>query len=115
VRAALRRADIPQLTSGAVVTTPEFTLDLASKRAQRDGVDVKLTPTEWHLIEALVRHPGMLVAGTQLLAEVWGPGFEKETNYLRVYFAQIRRKLESDPSQPRHFVTEPGLGYRFEP
>jgi two-component system KDP operon response regulator KdpE len=115
VRAALRRADIPQLTSGPVVTTEEFTLDLADKRALRDGVEVKLTPTEWHLVEALVRHPGMLVAGSQLLAEVWGPGFEKETNYLRVYFAQIRRKLESDPSQPRHFVTEPGLGYRFEP
>ena len=115
VRAALRRADIPQLSTGPVVTTPEFTLDLASKRAQREGVEVKLTPTEWHLVEALVRHPGMLVAGTQLLAEVWGPGFEKETNYLRVYFAQIRRKLEADPSQPRHFVTEPGLGYRFEP
>ena len=115
VRAALRRADIPQLTTGPVVTTEEFTLDLADKRALRDGLEVKLTPTEWHLVAALVRHPGLLVAGSQLLAEVWGPGFEKETNYLRVYFAQIRRKLESDPSQPRHFVTEPGLGYRFEP
>jgi two-component system KDP operon response regulator KdpE len=110
VRAALRRADIRQLTTGPVVTTEEFTLDLADKRALRGGVEIKLTPTEWHLVEALVRHPGLLVAGSQLLAEVWGPGFEKETNYLRVYFAQIRRKLESDPSQPRHFVTEPGLG-----
>lgn len=115
VRAALRRADIPQLTNGPVIETAEFTLDLAAKRATREGAEVRLTPTEWHLVEALVRHPGVLVAGTQLLSEVWGPGYEKETNYLRVYFAQIRRKLEADPSQPRHFVTEPGLGYRYEP
>ena len=114
VRAALRRADIPQLTTGPVIETAEFTLDLAAKRATREGAEVRLTPTEWHLVEALVRHPGVLVAGTKLLSEVWGPGYEKETNYLRVYFAQIRRKLEADPSQPRHFVTEPGLGYRYE-
>jgi two-component system KDP operon response regulator KdpE len=98
-----------------VIETAEFTLDLAAKRATREGAEVRLTPTEWHLVEALVRHPGVLVGGTQLLSEVWGPGYEKETNYLRVYFAQIRRKLEADPSQPRHFVTEPGLGYRYEP
>ncbi len=115
VRAALRRADIPQLATGPIVETPTFTLDLAAKRASRGDAEVRLTPTEWHLIEALVRHPGVLVAGTQLLSEVWGPGYEKETNYLRVYFAQIRRKLETDPSRPRHFVTEPGLGYRYEP
>jgi len=115
VRAALRRADVPDLASGAVVMTAAFTLDLAAKRATRDGAEVRLTPTEWHLVEALLRHPGTLVSGAQLLAEVWGPGYEKETNYLRVYFAQLRRKLEDEPSNPRHFITEPGLGYRFEP
>jgi two-component system KDP operon response regulator KdpE len=115
VRAALRRADVQELAVGAVVTTAAFTLDLAAKRATRHGADVRLTPTEWHLVEALVRHPGALVSGAQLLAEVWGPGYEKETNYLRVYFAQLRRKLEDEPSAPRHFITEPGVGYRFEP
>lgn len=115
VRAALRRADVPDLAVGPVVTTASFTLDLAAKRAVRLGEEVRLTPTEWHLVEALVRHPGTLVSGAQLLAEVWGPGYAKETNYLRVYFAQLRRKLEDSPSNPRHFITEPGVGYRFEP
>ncbi len=115
VRAALRRADVQELGAGPVVTTSAFTLDLAAKRATRHGVDIRLTPTEWHLVEALLRHPGALVSGAQLLAEVWGPGYEKETNYLRVYFAQLRRKLEESPSNPRHFITEPGVGYRFEP
>ncbi len=115
VRAALRRADVHELPVGPVVTTAEFTLDLAAKRARRGDADVRLTPTEWHLVEALLRRPGTLVSGAQLLAEVWGPGYEKETNYLRVYFAQLRRKLEDEPSNPRHFITEPGVGYRFEP
>ena len=115
VRAALRRADVHDLPVGPVVTTAGFTLDLAAKRARRGGTEVRLTPTEWHLVEALLRRPGTLVSGAQLLAEVWGPGYEKETNYLRVYFAQLRRKLESVPATPAHFITEPGLGYRFEP
>ena len=115
VRAALRRADTHELPAEPVVTTAAFTLDLAAKRARRGEVEVRLTPTEWHLVEALLRRPGTLVSGAQLLAEVWGPGYEKETNYLRVYFAQLRRKLEDEPSHPRHFITEPGLGYRFEP
>jgi two-component system KDP operon response regulator KdpE len=114
VRAALRRADTHELPADPVITTSAFTLDLAAKRARRGDVEVRLTPTEWHLVEALLRRPGTLVAGTQLLAEVWGPGYEKETNYLRVYFAQLRRKLEDEPSHPRHFITEPGVGYRFE-
>jgi len=76
---------------------------------------VRLTPTEWHLVEVLVRHPGKLVSQRQLLQEVWGPRYEEETNYLRVYMAQIRRKLEPEPSHPRYFITEPGMGYRFEP
>ena len=79
-----------------------------------DGDDVRLTPTEWHLVEILVRNPGKLVSQRQLLQEVWGPQYQDETNYLRVYMAQIRRKLEPDPAPPRYFITEPGMGYRFE-
>ena len=115
IRAALRRADVPGLAGEPIVTTSSFTLDLAAKRATRNGMEVRLTPTEWHLIEVLVRHPDALVPSAQLLAEVWGPGYVKETNYLRVYFAQLRRKLEDSPGHPRHFITEPGFGYRFEP
>jgi two-component system KDP operon response regulator KdpE len=74
---------------------------------------VHLTPTEWHLLEVLIRHEGKLVPRKQLLQEVWGPAYETETNYLRVYMAQLRRKLEADPAHPRHLLTEPGMGYRF--
>ncbi len=81
----------------------------------RDGEEVRLTPTEWRLLEALVTRPGRLVSQRQLLAEVWGPGYAVETNYLRVYVAGLRRKLEADPSRPRHLLTEPGMGYRFVP
>ena len=80
-----------------------------------DGAGVHLTPTEWHVLEVLVRNPGKLVSQRQLLQEVWGPAYEKETNYLRLYLAQLRRKLEREPSRPRHLITEPGMGYRFEP
>ncbi len=80
----------------------------------RDGTEVHLTPTEWGLLEVLVRNPGRLVAQQQLLHEVWGPGHTTETHYLRVYLAQLRRKLEPAPSRPQHLVTEPGMGYRFE-
>jgi len=113
LRAAVRRAvpgeDVP------VLVTDDFTVDLAAKRVIRDGVDVRLTPTEWHLLEVLVRGSGRLVTQRQLLQEVWGPAYQRETNYLRVYLAQLRRKLEPDPSRPRHLLTEPGMGYRFEP
>ena len=115
VRAALRRAEPAEGNSAPIVETPAFVIDLAAKRAHKDGREVRLTPTEWHLVEALVRRPGVLVPSTQLLAEVWGPHYERETNYLRVFFAQIRRKLEPDPGRSRYFITEPGLGYRFEP
>ncbi len=115
VRAALRRADSTDPAVEAVVRTSSFTLDLAAKRAWKGESEVRLTPTEWHLVEALVKRPGILIPSAQLLAEVWGPKYGRETNYLRVYFAQLRRKLEADPSHPRHLVTEPGLGYRFEP
>jgi two-component system KDP operon response regulator KdpE len=111
LRAALRRAAPAE--EQAVVETPDFTVDLANKRVTRDGTDVRLTPTEWQLVEVLVRNPGKLVTQRQLLQEVWGPQYERETNYLRVYLAQIRRKLEPDPSRPRYFFTEPRMGYRF--
>jgi two-component system KDP operon response regulator KdpE len=111
VRAALRRgAAVPQ---EPVVSTPTFTIDLAARRVTRDGADVRLTPTEWHLLEVLVRNAGKLVPHKQLLQEVWGPKYESETNYLRVYLAQLRAKLEPDPARPRYLVTEPGMGYRF--
>lgn len=116
LRAAVRRAE-PAAGSGegeVVVATEGFTVDLAAKKAVREGRDVRLTPTEWHLLEVLVRNGGKLVSQKQLLQEVWGPSYGTETNYLRVYMAQLRRKLEADPSRPRHFITEPGMGYRFE-
>ena len=113
LRAALRRA-APAGKEDAVVATPDFTVDLAAKRVSRDSKEVKLTPTEWEIVEILVRSEGRLVTQRQLLKAVWGPQYEKETNYLRVYLAQIRRKLEPDPSRPRYFLTEPRIGYRFE-
>ena len=113
MRAALRRGKSSQ--DAPVITTETFTIDLAAKRVTRADSDVRLTPTEWNLLEALTRHPGSLITGKQLLQEVWGPTYGAETNYLRVYMAQLRRKLETDPSHARHLITEPGLGYRFEP
>ncbi|GAA1545793.1 response regulator [Actinomadura kijaniata] len=112
LRAAVRRAAPAE--EAAVVSTEAFTVDLAAKKVRRDGADVRLTPTEWHILEVLVREAGRLVGQKQLLREVWGPAYEKETNYLRVYLAQLRRKLEPDPARPRHLITEPGMGYRFE-
>lgn len=113
LRAALRRGT--PADEAAVITTADFTVDLAAKRVTRDGAEVRLTPTEWHVIEVLVRHPGKLVPQQQLLREVWGPEYHDETNYLRVFLAQVRRKLEPEPARPRYFLTEPGMGYRFEP
>lgn len=116
LRAAVRRAE-PGAGAGedeVIVETETFTVDLAAKKAVRAGRDVRLTPTEWHLLEVLVRNGGKLVSQKQLLQEVWGPSYGTETNYLRVYMAQLRRKLETDPAHPRHFITEPGMGYRFE-
>ena len=81
----------------------------------RDGQDIRLTPTEWKMLEVLVRNPEKLVTQQQLLSEVWGPAYAKETNYLRVYMAQLRRKLEPESASPRHLITEAGIGYRFLP
>ena len=112
LRAALRRAAPAE--EEATVETRDFQIDLAAKRVIRDGAEVRLTPTEWGLVEVLVRNEGRLVTAKQLLQDVWGPHYGEETNYLRVYMAQVRRKLEPEPSQPRYFITEPGMGYRFE-
>jgi DNA-binding response OmpR family regulator len=110
IRAAGRRAgsDVPVLEAGDLV------IDLPARRVTRAGVVVRLTPTEWGLLEVLVRTPGRLVGQRDLLHEVWGPAYGRETNYLRVYVGGLRKKLEADPSQPRHLITEPGMGYRFE-
>jgi two-component system KDP operon response regulator KdpE len=112
LRAAVRRAastaeDEPRIEAG------ELMIDLAAKIVERTGIEVHLTPTEWGILELLVRHRGKLVSRQQLLQEVWGPGERKETSYLRVYLAQLRQKLEPEPSRPRHLITEAGMGYRF--
>jgi two-component system KDP operon response regulator KdpE len=112
LRAALRRGvdhdDAP------VIETEHFSVGLAARQVRAPGGEpIRLTPTEWHLLEVLVRHEGKLVERRRLLQEVWGPAYETETNYLRMYMAQLRRKLEPDPAHPRHLLTEPGMGYRF--
>jgi two-component system KDP operon response regulator KdpE len=111
IRAAVRR-NAP-IDEEPVVQTSSFTIDLATKQITRDGAEVRLTPTEWHLVEVLVRHAGRLVSQKQLLQEVWGPQYGTESAYLRVHMAQVRRKLEPEPARPRHFITERGMGYRF--
>ncbi len=112
LRAAIRRA--APAPDEPVVSTQDFTVDLAAKRVTRDGADVRLTPTEWQLLEILVRNRGRLITQKQLLQDVWGPSYGSESNYLRVYVAQLRRKLEPEPSRPRYLLTEPGMGYRFQ-
>ncbi|MFF4183044.1 response regulator [Streptomyces sp. NPDC001691] len=115
LRVATRRVEpAARSADGGVVTTQAFTLDLLAKKARRAGRDVRLTPTEWHLLEVLIRNRGRLVSQRQLLQEVWGPSYRTQSNYLRVYMAQLRRKLETDPAHPRYLITSPGMGYRFE-
>ncbi|MTD14215.1 response regulator [Nakamurella sp. YIM 132087] len=116
VRAAVRRgaATAGRPDEPESVVTADFTVDLAAHRVVRDGAPVRLTPTEWSLLELLVRHAGRMVPGKVMLTEVWGPAYDGETHYLRVYLAQLRRKLEPDPAHPRYLLTEPGMGYRFE-
>jgi two-component system KDP operon response regulator KdpE len=120
MRAAVRRTratdDLPRIRLGDVV------VDLAAKRVTRAvpepdgaGSDIRLTPTEWHLLEVLLRNPGKLLSRNQLLTEVWGPGYADATGNLRLYMAQLRRKLEPDPARPRWLITEPGMGYRYQP
>jgi two-component system KDP operon response regulator KdpE len=113
MRAVVRRSavepDEPQVRLG------ELIVDLAAKRVTDGQRDIRLTPTEWHLLEVLLKHPGKLLSQRQLLQEVWGPGYADATGNLRLYMAQLRRKLEPDPARPRWLLTEPGMGYRFEP
>ncbi|MFJ6261542.1 response regulator [Rhodococcus erythropolis] len=113
VRAAARRGTSAADTSEPSVETASFTVDLAAKTVSRRGEQVHLTPTEWGMLEMLVRNRGKLVGQKELLREVWGPAYDTETHYLRVYLAQLRRKLEDDPANPKHLITEAGMGYRF--
>jgi two-component system KDP operon response regulator KdpE len=126
MRAAVRRTgaaeDLPRIHLGRLV------VDLTAKRVTRQSTvpagesgsaakanDIRLTPTEWHLLEVLLRNPGKLLSRNQLLTEVWGPGYADATGNLRLYMAQLRRKLEPDPARPRWLITEPGMGYRYQP
>lgn len=116
VRVALRRGSETE-TTPTPFTCPDFDLDFATMTARlgSTGEAVHLTPTEWRILTTLARHPGRLVPHETLLKSVWGPSYGRESNYLRVYANQIRRKLEPEPANPRYFITEPGLGYRLTP
>ena len=113
IRALTRR--VPGQDAEPVVTFGEVTVDLAARSAERAGERVRLTPTEWKVLELLLRNPGRLVTRQTLLTEIWGSEHVADTGYLRLYLAQLRRKLEVDPTQPRHLLTESGMGYRFAP
>jgi two-component system KDP operon response regulator KdpE len=114
LRAALRRAT-PDDTDQPVLATAHFTIDLQAKKVVgANHEEIRLTPTEWGIVEVLVRNQGKLISQARLLHDVWGPQYGEETNYLRVFMAQVRRKLEPQPGAPRYFITEPGMGYRFE-
>ncbi len=114
LRVLVRRA-AAVAPSSPVIETDSFTIDLQHMRAIRDGEDVHLTRLEWGIVETLVRSPDRLVTSKQLLTQVWGPAYSDASHYLRVYMLQVRRKLERDPANPRHFITEAGFGYRFVP
>ena len=113
LRAMLRRSggkdELPVVEFGGNV------VDLAARKVTRGAEEVRLTPTEWHLLEVLLRNPGRLMSQRQLLLEVWGPGYETARGNLRLYMAQLRKKLEGDATRPVHLLNEPGMGYRFEP
>jgi len=114
IRAATRRAS--SIEAAATVTVGDTEIDLAAKTATGpDGERVHLTPTEWHLLEQLLRRPGKLISRRALLTELRGAPEHTDPSYLRIYMAQLRRKLEPDPSRPKHLITEPGMGYRFQP
>jgi two-component system KDP operon response regulator KdpE len=122
LRALQRRAEADGAADEPIVLIGHFSVDLAAKTvsrrpdAPREAPEtVHLTKTEWAVLEVLVRNPGRLVSGKQLLQQVWGPAYQSETNYLRFYLAKLRQKLEPEPSHPRQLLTEPGMGYRFQP
>ncbi|MGO4258034.1 response regulator [Marmoricola sp. RAF53] len=113
LRAMLRRAG--EREEQPVVEFGDVVVDLGARRLIRDGEDIRLTPTEWHLLEVLVRNPGRLLSQKQLLLEVWGPGYETARGNLRLYMGQLRKKIEVDPARPAYLLNEPGMGYRFQP
>ena len=119
IRAVTRRhttSDTADGRAGSQARVGRHTVDLAERIVTRDdGTEVRLTPTQWGVLERLLRHPGKLITQRQLLQDVWGPEYQNETGYLRQYMAQLRRKLETDPARPRHLITEPGMGYRYRP
>ncbi|MDL9946413.1 response regulator [Gordonia sp. ABSL11-1] len=114
LRAAVRRgSSTSEKLESPVVDAGTFVVDLSAKSATRGGASVHLTPTEWGILEILVRNEGKLVGQREILHAVWGPTYVTQTNYLRVYLASLRRKLEDDPAHPEHLLTEAGMGYRF--
>ena len=112
IRAVTRRSHPQDPAAAATATVGRYTIDLSDHTISPDQ---RLTPTEWQLLEKLLRNPGKLITQRQLLHDVWGPRYGTETNYLRQYMARLRRKLEDDPTRPRHLLTEPGMGYRYQP
>ena len=112
IRAVTRRVHAPDAPV-SVARIGRYTIDLSDHSISPDAV--RLTPTEWQLLEHLLRNPGKLITQRHLLHEIWGPQYSTETNYLRQYMARLRRKLEDDPTRPRHLLTEPGMGYRYQP
>jgi two-component system KDP operon response regulator KdpE len=114
MRAVARRSGAEAAADQPTVQIGDRSIDLVAHRVgDASGAEIRLTKTEWELLERLLRHPGKLITQRQLLTEVWGPAFAEESGYLRFHFGQLRRKLEEDPARPRHLITEPGLGYRF--
>jgi two-component system KDP operon response regulator KdpE len=116
IKVALRHAgNQNSATESATVEAGDLIVNISLSTVHKSGVDVHLTPTEYKLLVTLLKTPGKLVTQQQLLREVWGPGYAKEGHYLRTYMGQLRHKLEDEPSQPKHLITEPGVGYRFVP
>jgi len=111
IRALSRRT--PSAADAPTVAFGDVTVDLAARVVLRDGAPLRLTPTEWRMLEVLLRNPDRLVTRETLLTEVWGPQYTSDTGYLRLYLSQLRKKLEPEPSAPRYLVTEAGMGYRF--
>jgi len=114
IKVALKHASRANATDEPTFTIDDITINLANRTVHVAGEEVHLTPIEYNLLRILVRNAGKLVPQQQLLRDVWGPGYAKEGHYLRVYMGQLRKKLESDPANPKYVITEPGLGYRFK-
>jgi two-component system, OmpR family, KDP operon response regulator KdpE len=120
LRAVLRRDEAEDRDQPRQATVGQWLVDLTAHQVRRasageDEETLRLTPTEWGILELLLNRPGQLVGSAQILTSVWGPGFQQRTNYLRFHMARLRRKLEDNPARPRHLLTEPGMGYRYQP